>query len=109
MKYCIYSNKKICETLMNPEHIIPLSLGGCDDFTILVDKAKNSEVNQKVDGVINNDFLMKTRQIQNNFKGHSKKEPVLKVKKASVNGNPVSWGYSKDEVKIYDHKNKTNL
>jgi len=94
---------------MNPEHIIPLSLGGCDSFTIKVSKAKNSEVNQKVDGKLNNDFLMKARQVQHGFKGHSGAAPVLKVKNAKVDGNPVTWEYSQKEIKAFDHKCKAYL
>jgi len=94
---------------MNPEHIIPLSLGGCNGFTVMVCKAKNSEVNQKIDAKMNNDFLLKIRQVQHDFRGHSGSTPVLKVKRAMVNNNPASWEYSKQEIKVRDHINKVDL
>lgn len=34
--YCIYSGKEFDTENLNVEHIIPISLGGCDQFTIQV-------------------------------------------------------------------------
>jgi len=107
--YCIYSNSRFTKTEMNPEHIIPLSLGGANAFTIFVSKAKNSEVNHKVDAKMNNDFLVKIRQVQHGFKGHSGTEPIVKIKKAKVGSNPASWELSQNDLKIYDHIEKQNL
>lgn len=109
MPYCIYSNTIVDENLMNTEHIIPRSLGGCDDFTIMVSKDKNSEVNRKIDEIIKNDFLISVRRVQHDFKGSRRSAPTLKVKKAMVNGNPASWEYSKDGITLFDHINKTAL
>jgi len=94
---------------MNSEHIIPLSLGGCNDFTIMVSEEKNSEVNKKVDANMNNDFLMKFCQIQHGYKGHSGSEPTLKVKNAKVNDTPVGFQLTKSEIKVRDHINKVDL
>lgn len=109
MKYCIYSDSVIDEADMNPEHIIPLSLGGCNDFAIMVNKEKNGDVNRGIDEKIKNDVLVLVRRVQHDFKGHRGSAPTLKVTKAMVNGNPASWEYSKDGITLFDHINKTAL
>ena len=40
--YCIYAGKKIDESKSNLEHVIPLSLGGSDEFCIKVSEKYNS-------------------------------------------------------------------
>lgn len=109
MSYCIYSNQNIEENLMNPEHIIPLSLGGCDDFTIMVSSAKNSEVNQKIDAKMNCDFITAFRNLHHGYKGHSKKEPTIKVKKATIEGDPISVHITKSKIDAFDVVNKEHL
>lgn len=46
--YCIYSGKEIDEINSNIEHIIPLSLGGCDELIIRVEKNINSDIGVKL-------------------------------------------------------------
>ena len=61
--YCIYSGKVLDDDEMNIEHIIPLSLGGCDSFTIMVGKKINSDLGSKIDGKFCNDFLIGLQQL----------------------------------------------
>lgn len=100
--YCIYSNQFLPKERLNIEHIIPKSLGGSDDFTILVDKQKNSILGSEVDGQYVNDPLVKLKLIHTNHKGHSKKEQELHLKKSSINNNPVSLKFRKSGIDIYD-------
>lgn len=62
--YCIYSGREIDDSKMNIEHIIPLSLGGCNDFTISVEKhlIVYWEVRLMED---TNDFLIALQRIKN--------------------------------------------
>jgi len=101
-EYCIYRNDYFLKSDMNIEHIIPLSLGGCDDFTIPVNKQANSELGSKVDGKFINDFLIKLKQINMESVGHSKKKASLKIKNCSIDGSPVNVTFSKDAMKVFD-------
>jgi hypothetical protein len=60
--YCIYTNREISEQDSNCEHIIPLSLGGSNEFVIPVSTKFNSELGSKVDGELSNCFTMMFRR-----------------------------------------------
>lgn len=109
MKYCIYSNDLFKSDKMNIEHIIPKSLGGSDEFTILVNKDANSKLGSTVDGKFANDFLIKMKQIHLDYRGHSKKPPYLKIKNSEVDNSPVNVTFSKNDLEIYDPINKRIL
>lgn len=106
--YCIYSGKNLDDADMNVEHIIPLSLGGCDSFTIMVGKKINSDLGSKIDGKFCNDFLIGLQQLPFDNKGHSKKSKSVKFK-GTVNNRPITWSLSKDGSKFYDHMDKKYL
>jgi len=100
--YCIYSGKNINKTESSVEHIIPLSLGGSDDFIINVNRNLNSIAGSKIDGKMANDFLVKMNAIKNDFRGHSRKEPILKIKKAKIGDSPVSVHFKKSGLEMFD-------
>lgn len=106
--YCIYSGKNLDDADMNVEHIIPLSLGGCDSFTIMVGKKINSDLGSKIDGKFCNDFLIGLQQLPFDNKGHSKKSKSVNLK-GTVNNRPITWSLSKDGSKFYDHMDKKYL
>lgn len=106
--YCIYSGKNLNDADMNIEHIIPLSLGGCDSFTIMVGKKINSDWGSKIDGKFCNDFLIGLQQIPFDNKGHSRKKKTVNLK-GTVNERPITLSFSKNESKIYDHIDKKYL
>ncbi|MDB5227822.1 MAG: hypothetical protein JWN78_2015 [Bacteroidota bacterium] len=105
--YCIYTDKLIEDEKANPEHIIPLSLGGCDEFTIQVDAQKNADLGTAVDGKLANDFLISLIRRHHDFRGHSKK-PVKPVIKKSKIGNkkdpdiPAQVTFSKERIEIFN-------
>lgn len=101
--YCIYSNKEIDREKCNVEHIIPLSLGGSNDFTILVDKHLNSTVGNKVDGNFHSDPLMKMKLIKSSFRGHSGKLPRLDLKKSkTIDGKPIIVSFTEKGLELFD-------
>lgn len=106
--YCIYSGQNLDDADMNVEHIIPLSLGGCDSFTIMVGKKINSDLGSKIDGKFCNDFLIGLQQLLFNNKGHSKKSKSVNLK-GTVNNRPITWSLSKNGSKFYDHIDKKYL
>ena len=56
--YCIYTDRDVAEADGNQDHIIPLSLGGSDDFTVWADERFNSRMGSTVDGAIHKDFFI---------------------------------------------------
>lgn len=106
--YCIYSGKNLDDVDMNVEHIIPLSLGGCDSFTIMVGRKINSDLGSKIDGKFCNDFLIGLHQLPFDNRGHSNKSKSVNLK-GTVNDHPITWSLSKNGSKFYDHIDKKYL
>jgi hypothetical protein len=93
------------------EHIIPLSLGGHDDFAINVDRRCNSDIGSRIDGRMANDFLMLFDRDEAFALGHSKKHPHPIVKSATLcDGTPaqVTFG-GKTGLEVFNLKEKRIL
>lgn len=106
MVYCIYSGKEVDESESNVEHVIPLSLGGSDDFTISVSEKCNSYLGSKVDGKMTQDFLISLDRVKYGGKGHSKKETRVDVKSKLENGKPAITSFTKNNMEVFDPVNK---
>lgn len=100
--YCIYSGKEIKESEANVEHIIPLSLGGSNEFTIMVSEKSNSYLGSKVDGKMTQDFLISMDRVKRDGKGYSKKVPRVDVKSKLDNGNSAITSFTNDDMKVFD-------
>lgn len=103
--YCPYTNQEIEPHVANIEHIIPLSLGGSNQFTINVDAEFNSEAGSKIDGALANDFLIISRRIELDARGHSNKKPSAKNKRSTMGAEerPVQVDYfNPNGFKVYD-------
>ncbi|RBB99208.1 HNH endonuclease [Pseudomonas sp. MWU12-2115] len=112
--YCPYTDKELNTRDSSIEHIIPLSLGGSNSFTISVSKEYNSKAGTDIDGMLANDFLVLIRRKKYDARGHSKKPPKAILKKSSINKengiHPVQIEFSGQEgLKIYDPINKKEL
>lgn len=105
--YCPYSDKEIDVAESSSEHIIPLALGGSNQFVIPVQKDLNSRLGSKIDGKLSNDFLIMFGREKFDAKGHSGITPVPIVKKAkdSATGTPLQVTMGK-ELRIWDAKQK---
>ena len=104
--YCIYSGEEIDISKSNIEHIIPLSLGGCDEFTIRVDKNTNSRIGSKIDGKLTQDFLVALNRINAGEKGHSKKEPMYNVPSSTKDGAPLISTFTNKSLRLFDPKER---
>lgn len=102
--YCIYSGKDISPDEATVEHIIPLSLGGNNQFTIYVEKKINSDVGSKIDGKFSQDFLIGLSQLPYDNRGHSKKPHEVKIRGIMDDEHPITWTLSKQGGRIFDHK-----
>ena len=83
MIYCPYTDREIPKVRSNPEHIIPLSLGGTNELTIDVDRESNSQLGHELDGALANDFLVALRRSEYGARGHSGREPWAISRNAS--------------------------
>ena len=103
MNYCPYTNILIPESDSNPEHIIPLSLGGNNDFVINVCKKANAKLGSEIDAKIGNELIIASRRARFEVKGHSNKTPALYFNNAidSHSGLPLQVKVTKtDGMKI---------
>ena len=110
--YCPYTDRDIPLSESSPEHIIPLSLGGMNGFTIPVSKDFNSRVGSEIDGALANDFLVMSKRDKHGAKGHSKKHPENVFTNASNadTGEPlhVTLGQVRG-LRLWDPKQKRDV
>src|SRR5579872_6281393 len=105
--YCIYTNTTITSGNSSDQHIIPLSLGGKNGFTIKVCKSANSDLGSKLDGAIEKDFLVNSTKRKRGYKGHSKKITKYKVHATIADtGEKVEIRYNGTENYLYNPKTK---
>lgn len=110
--YCPYADRDIPISESNPEHIIPLALGGMSGFTIPISKDFNSNVGSEIDGALANDFLVMSKRDKHGAKGHSKKHPENVFPHASNadTGEPlhVTFGQVRG-LRLWDPKRKLDV
>lgn len=113
--YCIYTDNEILRKNSSVEHIIPLSLGGSNDFTINVDKEFNSKIGSKIDGALSNDFIINMARSKRGILGHSKKMAEMIWKKSYLNGDPtqpiqvIFTADLKENIKMWNPKTRNYL
>ena len=109
--YCIYSDKEILESAATKEHIIPVSLGGSDEFVISVDRDSNHRMGSKIDGALSNDLVMQFLRKAHDLRGHSNKEVQVTLKSARLQpaGEKVRVRFHQDHVQFYDVINQKSL
>jgi hypothetical protein len=101
--YCPYTDQFIDESQTAEEHIIPLSLGGNSQFTLPVEKQRNSELGSKIDGRLADDFFILRQRIRFDARGHSGKEPenVFKQVTDVGSGRPMQFVWGK-AMRLWD-------
>ncbi|CAN7659794.1 hypothetical protein [Variovorax paradoxus] len=111
MIWCPYTDTEIDVASASPEHIIPLSLGGSNGFTIPVEAQFNSEVGGQVDGAVANDFLTLVRRTKFDARGHSKKAPVATIRNARIGpeARPAQVTFGSEAITVWDAKLGRNL
>ncbi len=108
MTYCVYTDKETLDP--SPEHILPLSLGGHNDFVIDVDRKFNNDIGSKVEGKLANDFLVLFERDKADSVGHSKKHPVPIVKHAKLtDGTPVQAKFGKGGLSLFDLRERKSI
>ena len=91
--WCPYTNADLPETELNEEHIIPLSLGGSNNFVVPVEAKANSRFGTEIDGPLANDPLIMFARREYNARGHSGAPIRVVAKKASFRGRPAQVAF----------------
>ena len=109
--YCIYSDKEIASDEISKEHIIPLSLGGSDEFVISVDRESNARIGSKIDGALSNDLGMQFLRKAHDLRGHSNKEVRVTLRSARLQpaGEKVRVTFHQGHVEYHDVVNQRGL
>ena len=104
--YCPYTDREIEERETSREHIIPMSLGGVNGFEIAVDSVFNSQVGSSLDGALANEFLVSIRRTRYDARGHSGKEPVATIKRATYGDGRLAHVHFHQEkgIRVWDVK-----
>ena len=109
MIYCPYLDQDIPDDQASPEHIIPLSLGGCNSLEIPVDAVFNSEVGSVLDGAVANELFFTLRRTEYDARGHSGKKPIAIIKSADYGDDkrPAQVHFhKKDGLRVWDAKDR---
>ncbi len=108
--YCPYTDRVISRSSASLEHVIPLSLGGVDEFTILVDSDANSKLGHLVDGALANDPIISMMRAKTGTRSQSGKafRNVWKKTKGP-DDQPLQIVIGKDSFEIFDPIQKKKL
>jgi hypothetical protein len=112
MPWCPYTDLVLPDDAVNSEHIIPLSLGGANDFCIPVEKQFNAQAGTKIDGALANDFLTLIRRREFDARGHSNTPPTAVLRKSVLEDGkrPIQVTLrGKDDPLIWDAKSNRYL
>lgn len=102
MTFCIYSNVNITDSDSNREHIFPLTLGGNDNFTVIVSKASNTLANRELDEKLKACFFLATNRKKHKSLGHRNQS-------VSPPKTKITVGTDKSVVLKFDHDHTLQL
>lgn len=107
--YCIYTDRNVAEADGNLDHVIPLSLGGADDFTVWSEEKFNSRMGGTVDGAIHKDFFLGPALRDSGVKGHNRKPAIPRVRGATIDGRPAQVSLTAEGFKVWDARARRDL
>jgi len=112
--YCIYSDSEVGGGEANLDHVIPLALGGTDEFRVVARSDLNGKMSGEIEGPLANDFLVHVARSRGQVLGHSARVPRARAKKAKIvepdSERPVSLEFGdKDGLRVWDPKKKLYL
>ena len=100
--WCPYTDQEIPLADTTPEHVVPLSLGGVNEFCVRTEKKANSDIGSKIDAPLAEEFLVKQRRNRLGMVGHSGKRPVVTWKRSELeSGEPVQVTLDRGDVRIW--------
>lgn len=104
--YCVFTDQIVPDELGNLDHVIPLSLGGCDELVVWCERGENSRLGSFVDGALSKDPLLSFAIREAGVTGHSGKSKVPTFRKSFIGGEPYQIGFPKDEITYWNAKSK---
>lgn len=108
--WCPYTATLIPWSETAPEHVIPLSLGGVNEFCIRTEKKANWDLGSKVDAPLADEFRVKQRRNRLGMAGHSGKQPVVKLKRSELeSGEPVQVTFDRGDVRVWSPRRKQHI
>lgn len=109
--YCPYTDRDIERTAASEDHIIPMSLGGCNQFTILADRKANSTIGTEIEGGLSKDFFTSAARVAHDARGQSRKQPTIRTRHARLEGSdvPYSVTLARDGLRVFDPINKIHV
>jgi len=99
--YCIYTDQDVAKADGNWDHVIPLSLGGTNQFQVWSQEAFNSKMGSEVDGALASDPLLAPGLARSPVKGHGKK-PVPRWRRATIAGRPAQISHTPEGMRVWD-------
>lgn len=100
--WCPYTDREIPLADSAREHVVPLSLGGVNEFCIRTEKKANLEVGSKIDARLADEFLVKQRRNRLGMVGHSGKYPVVTWKRSELDtGERVQVTLDRGDVQVW--------
>lgn len=104
--YCIYTDTDVSPDEGNLDHIVPLSLGGRDQFVVWSNQRFNSLMGEAVDGAMANDPLMQIVRSRASVRGHSRNHKPPTWKRSEINGRPGQMAWTADGLRLWDGRDR---
>lgn len=109
MTFCIYTGQDVPKPDGNWDHVVPLSLGGKNEFVVWSDRNTNSCLGSEVDGKLGQDFILAFALRNAGVVGHSGREAVPVWKRVDLEGRPTQVTWGKDKVVAWDARDRREL
>ena len=108
--WCPYTDKEVPWTDTTKEHVVPLSLGGVNEFHVRTDAKPNSDLGSRIDARLADEFLVKQRRNQLGATGHSGKHPVVTFKHSQLeSGEPVQVTFDRGDIRIWSPRRRQDI
>lgn len=109
MTFCIYTGQDVPKADGNWDHVVPLSLGGKNEFVVWSDRNTNSRLGSEIDGKLGQDLVLAFALRNAGVAGHSGRESVPVWKRVDLEGRPTQVTWSKDKVVAWDARDRREL
>lgn len=99
--YCPYTNELFNQSDITPDHILPKSLGGVDEFVVKANRDFNAKSGSHIEGKVVNDPLIQLHRYFADARGHSNKKVSPTWKNSKLGNKPVQVKIA-DKLQIWD-------
>ncbi len=108
---CPYLDRHVKEHDVTEDHIVPLSLGGCNQLTVAASREANSRIGTEIEGALANEFFFANYRVAANAHGRSGRPPAFIIKNASSSEHtgPLRVLLSPGQIQCYDPREHKSL